>query len=275
MLNSYKKLFVVLAVLVAPLMFVAACDDSAPPPPMDTPAPPDPPSDDTSLGNGVDILDEVLPGVSDLFIGLTEADDALVEEIVDGITTIDVAGFKALDSDLLDAVLDLDEAQLDILFTNINTVATGSANEGINSEVAMIQTAINGGLNDLFVYGQADGNVVFLGSNNDDIVALVDSLEITNNPPDSSSVESISFTAPCDVTAISLPEDVLAPADDGATVEVAIEGNTISPADGQYTLELADAGMMITITATVTAEDGETTEDFTLTVETPTVAACS
>ena len=72
-----------------------------------------------------------------------------------------------------------------------------------------------------------------------------------------------------------MPQDALAPADDGATVEVTIGEGTISPANGQYTLELADAGMMITITATVTAEDGVTTEDFTLTVETPTVAACS
>ena len=118
------------------------------------PPDPDPPSDDTSLGNGIDILDEVFPGVSNLFIDLRDEPDALVEEIVNGITTIDVAGFKALDSDLLDAVLDLDASGLDMLFMNINDVAAGPANEGINSQVAMIQTVINDGLNNLFVYGE-------------------------------------------------------------------------------------------------------------------------
>jgi hypothetical protein len=275
MLNSYKKLFVVLAVLVAPLMFVAACDDSAPPRPMDnTPAPPDPdpPSDDTSLGNPIEIL---FPGAAASFASLADEDEAALAPIVAG-TEITVETLAAFDSELSDAILDLDASGLGALFDNIQMVADDDTS-AITEEVTMIQEVINGGLNDLLVFGEDDEDFDFIGTgaaNNDDVVALIDSLEITNEPG-SSSVESISFTAPCDVTAISLPEDVLAPADDGATVEVAIEGNTISPADGQYTLELADAGMMITITATVTAEDGETTEDFTLTVETPTVAACS
>ena len=133
----------------------------------------------------------------------------------------------------------------------------------------MIQTVIHDGLNDLFVYGQADDDVVFLGSDNDDIVALIDSLEITNEPG-SSSVESISFTAPCDVTAVALPQDALGPADDGATVEVTIGEGTISPANGQYTLELADAGMMITLTATVNGlKMVRRRRIFTLTVGTP------
>ena len=152
MLNSYKKLFVVLAVLIAPLMFVAACDDNSPPRPMDTPAPPEPPSDDTSLGNVLDVANAIFPGAVDSFIGLTNADESFLMPIVAG-TPITVETLRAFDNDLVDEVLALDASGLDTLFTNINDVAAGSANEGINSEVAMIQTVIHDGLNDLFVYG--------------------------------------------------------------------------------------------------------------------------
>ncbi len=264
MLNSYKKLFVILAVLVAPLMFIAACDDSAPPRPMDdTPAPPDPdpPSEDTSLGNPIEIL---FPGAAASFASLADEDEAALAPIVAG-TGITVETLAAFDSELSDAILDLDDTQLGTLFNNIQTVADDDTS-AITEEVTMIQEVINGGLNDLLVFGETDEDFDFIGTgaaNNDDIVAIIDSLEIVNEP-DSSSVESISFTAPCDVTAISLPENVLDPAA-GATAEVTLDGVIVAPANEQYLFTLAAAGMPTTASVSVTAEDGVTMRTLTIT----------
>ncbi len=283
MLNSYKKLFVVLAVLIAPLMFIAACDDSAPPRPMDdTPAPPDPdpPSEDARFQSAADTTEAIFPGIVASFIGLENAADSALEPIVANVP-IGVATLRTLNRELVDELLDLDNTQLGTLFNNIQTVVDGSS--AVADDVSMIQEAINEGINNLLVFGEVDAPVPFIGTaapNNDAIVALVDSLEIVYAST-SSSIESISFTAPCGVTAVEYPEDALGTRDDGASVEVTVVSSgspddmtVIEPANEQYTFQL-EAGMMIMLTASVTAEDGETTEDFTLTVETPTVAACS